>query len=121
MRKLFKSFRFSFAGLAYLLRTQRNARIHSLAALLVIGTGVFLKIGYPDWCWLIVAIALVFAAEAFNTALELLADRITTENDEKIRRAKDVAAAAVLLIALGAAGIGIVILGPYFRVFFCRP
>ena len=113
MRKFLNSFRFAFAGLGHLLRTQRNARIHLLAALVVIGAGLILKISRVDWAWLIVAIAMVFAAEAFNTALELLADRITTEQDEKIRRTKDVAAAAVLFTALGAVGIGLVILGPY--------
>jgi len=120
MRKFFNSFRFAFAGLAYLLRTQRNARIHLLAALLVIGAGFFLRISYSDWAWLIVAIVQVYTAEAFNTAIELLADRITTENDEKIRRAKDLAAAAVLLTAFGAVAIGLFILGPHLYATLCH-
>ena len=91
MRKLIASFRFAFSGFCYLLRTQRNARLHLLAALIVIGTGIVLKIRQSDWAWLILSIVLVFAAEALNTALELLADRITREHDEKIGHAKDVA------------------------------
>jgi diacylglycerol kinase (ATP) len=121
MRKLIASFRFAFSGLGYLLRTQRNARLHLLAAVVVIGTGITLKVSRTDWVWLILAIALVFAAEAFNTAIELLADRITSEHDEKIGRAKDLAAAAVLITALSAAGIGLVILGPPLISAFRHP
>ncbi|MFT3870971.1 MAG: diacylglycerol kinase family protein [Nibricoccus sp.] len=113
MRKLFNSFRFAFAGFAYLLRTQRNARIHSLAALFVVGAGLYFNVARTDWAWLIAAIAWVFAAEALNTAIEILADRVTTELDEKIRHAKDVSAAAVLISAVGAVGVGVAILGPY--------
>lgn len=118
MRKFLQSFRYALAGLAYLFRTQRNARVHTVAALLVVGTGFYFDVSRTDWTWLIVAIAMVFAAEAFNTALELLADRITTEADEKIRRTKDTAAAAVLIAAIGAAAIGLAILGPYFLQLF---
>lgn len=63
MRKLIASFRFAFAGLAYLLRSQRNARLHLIAAILAVVAGFVLKIERTDWALVVVAIALVFAAE----------------------------------------------------------
>ena len=113
MRRFLKSFRFAFNGLLYLFKSQPNARIHLLAALAVLAAGAFLKINLSDWAWLVVAIAMVLCAEAFNTSVELLADRITTEHDAQIGRAKDVAAAGVLIACTGAFGIGIVILTPH--------
>jgi diacylglycerol kinase (ATP) len=113
MRKLILSFRFAFSGLIYLFRSQRNARIHLLITVIVIGTGIFLKIDRFEWAWLIFAITAVLVAEAFNTAIELLADRITLNQDNLIGRSKDVSAAAVLITASGAVAIGIVILGPH--------
>lgn len=108
-----KSFACAGRGIALLLRTQVNARIHLLATVLVIAAGFAFRIGRSEWCVLAAAIGLVWIAEAANTAIEFLADRITREHDEAIRRAKDVAAGGVLLAALTAAIIGIVILGPH--------
>ena len=105
------SFRCAFAGIAHLLKTQRNARVHGVATALVVGLGVGLRVSNADWCWLVVATTAVWVAEAFNTALEVLADRVTVERDEAIRVAKDVSAAAVLIAAIGSAVIGILVLG----------
>ena len=112
-RARWKSFACAGRGIVLVLRTQVNARIHLLAALLVIATGFAFRISRGEWCMLAFAIGIVWAAEAANTALEFLADRITREHDEAIRRAKDVAAGGVLLAALTAAIIGILILGPH--------
>jgi diacylglycerol kinase len=120
MRKLIASFRFVFAGLAYLLRSQRNVRFHLIAAILAVVAGFVLKIGRLDWTLIIMAITLVFAAESFNTALELLADRISSEHDPLIGRAKDVAAAAVLITTIGAVGTAIVVFGPALHTAFQR-
>jgi diacylglycerol kinase len=120
MRKLTASFRFAFAGFATLLRSQRNARIHLIAAVLAVFAGFILKINRFDWAWIIVAITLVFAAEAFNTALELLANRVSPERDPLIGQAKDLAAAAVLITAIGALGIGIIVFGPPLLAAFHR-
>lgn len=68
----------------------------------------------------IAAIIAVIAAEAFNTAIELLADRISTERDPLIGRAKDMAAAAVLITAIGAVTIGIIVFGPPLLALFRR-
>ena len=99
-------------GLAFLLRSERNARIHLTATLLVAAMGLALHIDTNAWCWLVVAIALVWTAEAFNTAIERLADRISTERHPLIKQAKDLAAGAVLVAASASVLIGLFVLGP---------
>ena len=63
------SFRYAFKGLGILLKSQHNARIHLVATIGVISAGLVLNISRTDWCWLVVALILVWVAEAFNTAL----------------------------------------------------
>ena len=112
-RRRGKSFACALRGIAVLLRTQTNARIHLLATVLVVAAGFVFRISRGEWVPLAFAIGIVWIAEAVNTAIEALADRITRENDDAIRRAKDVAAGAVLLAAITAAIIGLLILGPH--------
>ncbi len=112
LRQRLHSFRYAWAGLGTLLRTQHNAWIHAAATLLVIALGGWLRLSAGEWLWLVLAMVLVWMAEAFNTALELLADAVTREQHPLIGRAKDVAAAAVLIAALGALVIGVLVLGP---------
>lgn len=107
-----RSFACAFAGLRYILSTQRNAWIHAVASLLVLALGFHLHLGHLEWCGLVVAIALVWMAESFNTALESLADASVPELNPLVGRAKDSAAAAVLIAAIAAAAIGSLILGP---------
>jgi diacylglycerol kinase len=78
----------------------------------VVALGLWLDLSRGDWCWLVVAIAMVLAAECMNTALESLADAALPEPHPLVGRAKDAAAGAVLCAALGAAGIGLLVLGP---------
>ena len=108
-----KSFACALRGIAVLLRTQMNARIHLLATVLVVAAGFVFRISRGEWVPLAFAIGIVWIAEAVNTSIEALADRITRENDDAIRRTKDVAAGAVLLAAITAAIIGLLILGPH--------
>ncbi|GDX11176.1 diacylglycerol kinase [Verrucomicrobiota bacterium] len=115
-----KSFACALRGIAVLLRTQTNARIHLLATVLVVAAGFVFRISRGEWVPLAFAIGIVWIAEAVNTAIEALADRITRENDDAIRRAKDVAAGAVLLAAITAAIIGLLILGPHAWAFVRR-
>ena len=115
-----KSFACALRGIAVLLRTQTNARIHLLATVLVVAAGFLFRISRGEWVPLMFAISIVWIAEAVNTAIEALADRITRENDDAIRRAKDVAAGAVLLAAITAAIIGLLILGPHAWAFVRR-
>lgn len=108
-----RSFTYAFAGVVHMLRTQHNAWLHVLATVLVIAAGFALQVSPEDWRWLIVAMALVWSAEAVNTAFEHLCDVVSPEFHEGVKRAKDVAAAAVLFCALAAAVIGVLTLLPY--------
>ena len=112
VRGWLRSVGFALRGIADMLRTQRNVRIHLAATVAVVITGFVLRISAGEWALLVFAIGSVWAAETANTALEILADRITTEIDPQIRRAKDIAAGSVLLASITAAVIGILILGP---------
>jgi len=108
-----RSFTYAWAGLRTLLRSQHNAWIHAAATLLVIAAGACFRLAAGEWLWLVLAMTLVWTAEAFNTALELLADAVTRERQPLIGQAKDVAAGAVLIAALGALIIGGLVLGPH--------
>lgn len=112
MRARLRSLRCAFAGLAYLVRTQPNARIHAVASVVVIALGALLRLGVHDWCWLVAAMTMVWSAEAINTALECLADFVTSEQCPLIGHAKDAGAASVLCAAAGASVIGLLVLGP---------
>jgi len=108
-----QSFACALQGVAFLLRTQPNARVHLLAALLACGAGVYFGLGRAEWLWIAAAITLVWSAEAFNTALEQLADALHPDRHPAIGRAKDMAAAAVLIAAAGAAVIGMLVFVPH--------
>ena len=105
-------FRVAFIGLGYLLRTQRHARIHLAIMLLVVALGLWLTLPAADWALLVLTFCLVLGLEACNSAIELLGDAVTTAPHPLIGTAKDVAAAAVLIAAIGAIFIGLFILGP---------
>lgn len=107
-----KSFVHAGRGLRSLVRTEHNAWLHLAATVAVISAGLTLKISLDDWRWITLAIAMVWIAEAFNTAIEALCDRITDAFDPAIGRVKDLAAGAVLLASIGAAIIGVLTLGP---------
>jgi diacylglycerol kinase (ATP) len=112
LRGRIRSFRNAGAGVAATLASQANAKIHAVATLAVVALGLALDLSRGDWCWLVLAMALVWAAECLNTALEQLADATAPDPDPRVGRAKDAAAGAVLLAAIGAAVIGALVLGP---------
>ena len=109
------SFGHALRGLAVFAR-QPNARIHLAAAALVTGLCWWLQIDVLEWLFIILAIVVVLAAEALNTALEYAVDLASPEWSPLARDAKDVAAAAVLICSIGAAVIGVMVLAPYLLV-----
>ncbi|MCP5038610.1 MAG: diacylglycerol kinase family protein [Rhodobacteraceae bacterium] len=113
MIRLIRSFGFALNGLVYLLRSQANARIHLAAALVTITAGVVLGLDRDDWLWLVLAIGLVWAAEAMNTAFEYLCDVVSPQHSEAVKRAKDIAAGAVVITAVLAVIIGCFIFLPH--------
>jgi diacylglycerol kinase (ATP) len=108
-----KSFRYAFTGLGFMLKTQHNAWVHLAITLVVVGAGLWLGISAADWRWLIVAIALVWVAETTNTAFEFLCDAVVPNFHTSVEKAKDIAAAAVLICAAAAAIIGVLVFWPY--------
>ncbi len=108
-----RSVKFAVTGIRTVLRTQRNAWIHAIATVVVVLAGVVLGISRLEWCLLIAAMMAVWTAETLNTSLELLADVASPEFHPVVGQAKDVAAGAVLLSALGSVAIGILVFGPY--------
>ena len=95
-----RSFYYAFSGLGYALKTQRNMRLHFLALFLVILLGLWVKLLRFEWAMLFICSGAVISAEMFNTSLEKLMDHIHPEKHEGIKRAKDLAAAAVLIFAI---------------------
>jgi len=112
LRARARSFVHAGAGIAATLAHEPNAWIHALATGVVVAAGFALDVSRAEWCWLVVAISLVWAAECFNTALESLADAVAPDPHPLVGRAKDAAAGAVLVCALGASLIGLLVLGP---------
>ncbi len=104
---LLRSFGYALAGLGWLVRTQRNARIHLVIALVAVALGAWLGLSGPEWAVLLLTIGLVLAAEAFNTALEAAVDLASPEWHALARIAKDVSAGGVLVLALAAVGVGV--------------
>ena len=107
------SFGYAFSGLWYVLRTQRNARVHAVVALLAVTAGIFLRISAIEFAITFVAISGVFIAEMFNTALEASVDLASPQPHPLAKIAKDVAAGAVLVNAMLAVIIGLCIFGPH--------
>lgn len=95
-----------------MLESQHNAWLHAVATIIVSLLGWWLGLSLADWCWIVLAVVSVWTAEAMNTALELLTDVASPDFHPLAGRAKDVAAGAVLITAVGAAVIGVLVLGP---------
>ena len=108
-----RSFGHAFRGIGVLLSTQPNARIHAAATILVIVAGVLLGISRIEWALIALAIAIVWAAEALNTAIEFLVDLASPDLHPLAAKAKDAAAGAVLVAAIGSALVGGLVFGPY--------
>ena len=114
------SFRYAFRGLWLVVTTQPNARLHAAAAAAVSLLGLAVQLSRLEWCAVLLAIGLVWMAEALNTALEQLGNAITTQSHPYIRNAKDIAAAAVLIAAAIACLVGSVVFTPHLLTLFIR-
>jgi diacylglycerol kinase len=110
-----KSVGHALHGIAYVLRSQHNAWIHAAATAVVTVAGLFFQLTAVEWCCIVIAATSVWTAEALNTALELLADAAIEDLHPLVGHAKDVAAGAVLVTAVGAAIVGTIIFWPYLR------
>ncbi len=108
-----KSFGHGFRGLKQALLTEHNLRTHAAITALVLAAGVGLGLSRLDWLWIVFAIALVWVTELLNTALEYLCDALHPTHNDTIGKAKDIAAAAVMLAALNAVAVGALVFWEY--------
>ncbi|HCB02518.1 MAG TPA: diacylglycerol kinase [Anaerolineae bacterium] len=106
------AFRHAFRGLFYVMKTQRNAWIHTAVTVAVFLLGIWLRISLTEWAIIVLTIALVFMAEFINTAIEAVVDLASPNKHPLAKIGKDVGAAAVLVAAFAAVLVGLLILGP---------
>ena len=106
------SFKYALEGITNSFKSERNMRIHVVIMILVILAGIILKINKIEWMICILLFSIVVSGELFNTAIETIVDMVMPEQNEKAKIAKDVSAGAVLVLAIGAAIIGLIIFIP---------
>lgn len=111
-RTRFYSFRHAFVGLIYVVHTQKNAWIHTIATFCVILMAFWLHLSTQEWAILILTISAVWTAEFINTSLEAVVDLASPQKHSLAKVGKDVGAAAVLISAVSSIVIGFLILGP---------
>lgn len=117
LKKRIASFGFAFTGIWELIKSEPNARIHFVATIFALFLGYWLEISKAEWCIVSIAIALVWAAEAFNTVIEKLVDHLFNDYHETARIAKDISAGAVLICAIAALICGLIIYLPKLYAF----
>ena len=110
--KRLASFKDAFNGIRLLLRNEPNALIHCIIGICAVSVGFILKISAIEWIVVVIVCGCVFAVEALNTAIERLADVVSPEYNEAIKKVKDLSAGAVLFMAIAAAITGIIIFLP---------
>lgn len=112
IRKRAASFRYAWNGIVSLFRKEANAQIHLVAFVCVVAFGFLFDIECWEWCVVMLCIGGVFMAEAFNTAIEKLCDKVSPDVDPLIKQAKDIAAGAVLLFVIFVVCTGLIIFLP---------
>ncbi len=119
LRKRLRSFKFAFNGIKLLIEKEHNAWIHCFAAVCVIIAGFVFGISKTEWIAVVFAIGTVLAAEAVNSSIEAIADLVSPGYNEAIKRTKDLAAGAVLILAIAAAIVGLIIFVPKIMETIC--
>ena len=118
--KRIKSISFAFRGIIALVYSEPNAKIHLLASIAAILTGLLLKISKNEWCIIIFAISMVWISETFNTAIEKTTDQLFTGFNEKAKYIKDISAGAVLISSIAALIVGLIIFVPKLFNYFYK-
>lgn len=102
----------AMTGIGEFISLERNARIHCAAACMAVAAGLYLGLSPREWAVVVLCIGTVISAEAFNTAIEVLCDRVIPGCDDSVRTVKDVSAGAVLIAACASAAVGLLIFVP---------
>jgi diacylglycerol kinase len=118
IRSRIRSFKHAFAGIWYVIRTQKNAWIHLAVMIIVVLLAAWLRVSRSDWAILVLAIGMVWLAEFLNTSIEAIVDLVSPQRHPLAKVSKDVGAAAVLITAATAVTVGLLLLGPplWFRI-----
>ena len=111
-RKRLAGFKYALNGIWLLIRNEPNALLHSIICICVILAGFSLNISAMEWIAVVIVCGCVFTAEALNTAIERLADLVSPDYNESVKKIKDLSAGAVLLMAIASAITGIIIFLP---------
>jgi len=111
-RSIIDSFRYAFRGLWYVLRTQRNVRVHLGIAACVVIVGIWLKVSLSQWAILVLTVGSVLVSEVLNTVAETLVDLVSPGYHPLARVVKDVTAGAVMLTTIVSMIVGLLVLGP---------
>ena len=112
IKKRLTSFRYAINGLKILIKNEHNSRIHLVAMIVAIILGIILKISNLEWIAIVMVIGFVFSIEIINSAIENLADFVSPNYNEIIKKVKDLSAASVLISALVSLIVGIIIFIP---------
>jgi len=112
MKKLINSFKYAIEGIASSLKTERNLKIHITMMCLVIIAGMIFKISRIEWCICLILFGLVLSAELFNTAIETVVNLVMPEYHELAKKAKDISAGGVLILAIISAILGVMLFLP---------
>lgn len=116
MENFFKSFVYAWNGIKAAIGGQRNLKVQSCIALIVVCAGFYFSISALEWCLILLSISLVIGLEMINSAIENLVDLVTLERKPLAGRIKDVAAGAVLFASVMAVIIGVIIFRKYLMM-----
>ncbi|MFZ2593259.1 MAG: diacylglycerol kinase family protein [Minisyncoccia bacterium] len=111
--KLIEKLMYAYAGVHIALRQEQNFRIELALFLTTLLAGIYFCITTTEWIAIFTISAVVLSIEIINTAFEEICDKFHPDHDPHIEKIKDLAAGAVLIIALGALSVGILIFIPY--------
>lgn len=113
-KQLLKSIGHAINGFLLALKEEASAKIQSFIAIIAIIMGIYFQLPKIEWIMLVISIMAVLSAEVMNSAIENLADKITLEQDPFIKKAKDMGAGAVFVVAVGSLIVGCIIFIPKF-------
>ena len=111
-KSLINSFKYACMGIKSAIKSERNMKIHVLATLIVTALGFILGLDPLEWVACIFSIVIVIGGEMFNTAIETIVDLVSPNINPLAKKAKDIAAGSVLVMAIGAFLVGLIIFIP---------
>ncbi|TCG10849.1 diacylglycerol kinase family protein [Mycoplasma todarodis] len=115
IKKTQRKFLYALIGLWVTVKEEKSLLTHMLITAVVIGLGIWVKLSLTHWAILVITISIVMGFEVLNTAMEALVDMISFQYNLKVKKVKDIAAGATLLVAIAAIVVGMLIFIPEFK------